>query len=311
MTAATWPTRALAFIRLGRPLFLAGGFLFHGLGAVMALYAGASFCLPAFVWGQVAVTAAQLMTHYANEYFDLAADRANRTPTRWSGGSRVLPAGDLAPRVALITAVVLGLVALSATAALAWIVQPGPLTLPLLLVSVALAWSYSAPPLRLQARGLGGPSAAITVPGLTPLVGFYVQAGEITPLPLLAAFPLCCLQFAMLLVIDIPDAAGDAAVGKRTLVVRRGAGFTARLYLVTLALAYAMLPVLIQARLPTLAAAAVLLGVPVALWQAWRMRRGDWSDPARWDSLAFWSVALLAGTGVAELLAFLLMQVSL
>ena len=50
------------------------------------------------------MTSFQLMTHYANDYFDLEADRANQTPTTWSGGSRVLPAGELSPRVALIAA---------------------------------------------------------------------------------------------------------------------------------------------------------------------------------------------------------------
>ena len=59
--------------------------------------AGAPFDAARFAWGQLVVTATQLMTHYANDYFDLEADRANRTPTRWSGGSRVLPDGVLPP----------------------------------------------------------------------------------------------------------------------------------------------------------------------------------------------------------------------
>ena len=80
----------------------------------MALTNGAAFNLRALVWGQVAITAIQLMTHYSNDYFDLEADRANRTPTRWSGGSRVLPDEELPPRLALALALVCMLVAFAA-----------------------------------------------------------------------------------------------------------------------------------------------------------------------------------------------------
>ncbi|RME44967.1 MAG: prenyltransferase, partial [Chloroflexi bacterium] len=135
-------TGTLAFIRLGRPHFLAGGFVLHGLGVAMALYSGASLSVPALLWGQVAITATQWMTHYSNEFFDLSADRANPTPTRWAGGSRVLPAGDLSPRIALAASLVLGGLAVSATLVLALIIQPGPLTPGLLLLALFLAWEY-------------------------------------------------------------------------------------------------------------------------------------------------------------------------
>src|SRR5206468_6718241 len=92
--------RLMAFVRLGRPQFLVGGFVLYGLGGALAVAGGAAFDPWRYGWGQLVVTATQLMTHYANDYFDLEADRANRTPTRWSGGSRVLPDGALAPEVA-------------------------------------------------------------------------------------------------------------------------------------------------------------------------------------------------------------------
>ena len=67
--------RTYYLLRLGRPLFLAGGFLFYGLGAAVALYEGHALNWPVYLWGQAAVTAVQLMTHFSNDYFDLAADR--------------------------------------------------------------------------------------------------------------------------------------------------------------------------------------------------------------------------------------------
>jgi len=90
--------RVLAFVRLGRPQFLVGGFVLYGLGAALAAAGGAPLDRWRYACGQIVVTLTQLMTHYANDYFDLEADRANLTPTRWSGGSRVLPGGALASR---------------------------------------------------------------------------------------------------------------------------------------------------------------------------------------------------------------------
>jgi 1,4-dihydroxy-2-naphthoate octaprenyltransferase len=113
------------------------------------------------------------------------------------------------------------------------------------------------------------------------------------------------MQFAMLLAIEFPDASGDAVVGKRTLVVRLGGMRAARLHALALLAAYAALPLLVGLGLPVLVAASVALGAPVAAWQAWRMLHGAWADPARWNSLGFWAVALLVGTTMAELLAFL------
>jgi 1,4-dihydroxy-2-naphthoate octaprenyltransferase len=288
-------------------MFLTGGFALYGLGAAIAAYAGAAGAIDwtRFAWGQIAITATQLMTHYCNDYFDYAADQANATPTRWSGGSRVLTAGELPRGVALVAALVLAAGAMAATALLVARAGAGPAVAGLLAVTILLSWEYSAPPLRLHSTGWGELDVAFVVSFLTPLIGFYLQAGRLTVLPLLAVLPLCCLQFAMLLAIEFPDAAGDAATGKQTLVVRFGAAWAARLYQLVLVAAYLSLPIAVAGGLPAPVAVAALLPSPIAAWQIVRMRRGDFRDPARWESLAFWSVALLVTTSVAELGGFL------
>jgi 1,4-dihydroxy-2-naphthoate octaprenyltransferase len=306
--AAPLAARLIAFVKLGRPLFLVGGFVLHGLGAALAVAGGARFAAGRFFWGQVGVTAAQLMTHYCNDYFDLEADRANATPTRWSGGSRVLLDAGFPPRAALVAALALAACALAAGAALAARAPSAPLASPLLLVIVVLAWEYSAPPLRLCSSGVGELATALVVTVLVPLFGFYVQAGALAPVLvlLLAALPPAGLQFAMLLAIELPDAAGDAAAGKRTLVVRRGAPWAARLYAVVVAGSFLALPLLVWAGLPPLVAAGAALVAPLGAWQAARMAGGAFRDPGRWESLAFWSVAQLVATAAAELAGALL-----
>ena len=295
----------LHFLRLGRPLFLVGGFILHGLGVVLALYTGSSLNLPALLWGQIAITAIQLMTHYANDYFDLAADLANETPTYWTGGSRILPEGHIRPEVALLAALFFAAVALAAAAILTFRLTTGPLAFPLLALALFLAWEYSAPPLRLHSRGLGELTVSVLVPVLAPLVGYYLQAGRIDLLPFLATFPLACFQFVMLLAIEFPDAAGDAAVGKDTLVVRLGGAQATRLLRGVLLLPYLYLPLGIAAGLPLPVALGVaLFSAPIAAWLFWRLRRGGWSLPAWWPWLGFFTVALLIGTAAVELILF-------
>ena len=290
-----------AFLKLGRPQFLIGGLLLFALGSALARAEGVGIDWHRYVWGQATVTAAQWMTHYSNDYFDLEADRANRTATRWSGGSRVLVGGSVAPRAALAASVILGAAALIAACVLS--AQPASprLVLPLALLIIALSWCYSSPPLRLLSRGLGEVTTALVVTLLTPLLGFYVQSSVLRPLLFLACFPLCCLQFTMLLTIELPDAAGDASQGKRTLVVRRGAEWAARCTAAVLVAAFCSLPILVLLGMPSRVAALAALPAPLALWQAVRLSRGAFRDPKRWESLALCSVMLLATTALAEL----------
>jgi 1,4-dihydroxy-2-naphthoate octaprenyltransferase len=293
--------RLAAFLKLGRPHFLLGGLLLFALGATLAAVQGVAIDWPRYAWGQAVITAAQWMTHYANDYFDLDADRANTTPTRWSGGSRVLVSGALAPRAALLAALLLGVIACFAAVQLS--LQPGSprFVLPLALLIVTLSWCYSAPPLRLLSRGLGEATTALVVTLLTPLLGFFVQRGALHSSLFLACFPLICVQFSMLLTIELPDAAGDAAQGKQTLVVRYGARWAARLTAAVLVAAFGSLPLLLALGLPPRVAALAALPAPLAAWQALRLWRGAYLDPKRWESLALCSVVLLVTTTLAEL----------
>jgi 1,4-dihydroxy-2-naphthoate octaprenyltransferase len=305
-----WLRRIYYFIRLGRPLFLLGGILFNLLGVAISLYEGHPFNLAALLWGQVAITGIQLMTHYANDYFDLPADRANQTSTRWSGGSRIL-AEDLLPAwVALSAALLFGGIAVVATLVLGLRIQPSPWTFGLLLLALFLSWEYSAPPLTLHSRGAGELTVALIVPVLTPLVGYTLQSGQPAWLPVLATFPLACFQACMILVINIPDAAGDQRTEKRTLVIRLGAEGASRLYRLILLVAYCSLPLLWWAGLPGLVGLGLLLLLPLAAWLWVRMYRGDWRSPATWNSLGFWSIGLLMASGGLELLAFVYLALS-
>lgn len=292
--------RLIAFIKLGRPIFLGGGFILYALGATIAAVHGHAIDSARYAWGQAAVTAFQLMTHYANDYFDYDADVANATPTKWSGGSRVLPDGLLPRRVALIAALVCAAIGIAMMIGLG-AQGVGGLTTPTLALVLVLAWEYSAPPLRLCARGLGELDTAVVVTVLVPWLGFYVQAPSLGGAGDLALtiVPLALLQFAMLVAIEFPDEAGDAATGKRTLVVRLGAARAARMYAAITAAAFAWPVLALVLGLPARVAIAMLIPAPVAIWRIVRLH--DHSNRDAFERLTAAAVFLVVATSIAAL----------
>ena len=212
--------RLSAFVRLSRPLFLAGGAVGVGLGTAVAAYvAKGPIDWRAWLTAQFTVSTLQLMTHYSNDYFDRFVD-ALAVRTDFSGGSGVLVEGTLAPRVALVAAVVslgLGLVGTTMLA------LEGHGIAALLAAGIALlAWSYSSPPLRLLARGLGELDTALIVAILFPLCAYAAQDRPFTALALAATLPGAAAMFAMMLAVELPDIECDTIGGKRNLLVRAG-----------------------------------------------------------------------------------------
>jgi 1,4-dihydroxy-2-naphthoate octaprenyltransferase len=292
-----------AFLKLGRPVFLLGGFVLYGLGAAWARHARGALDGATYLWGQATITAAQLMTHYANDYFDLEADRANVTPTRWSGGSRVLVQSALPPAVALAAAVVLGLIAL-ALGLVAAARAPEPATnVAELLAIVVLAWAYSAPPARLVGRGAGELATALVVTVLTPLWSFHLQRPDADGPFLLTLVVLALLQIAMLFAINFPDAAGDRASGKRTLVVLLGttrAIAACRLLLLVWGLALPVLGVAFRrAGAPWWIALGPGICAPLAVWQALSLGALGRSSSLSPSSPSFPSRSRVAYAGIA------------
>ena len=307
MTAGA--SRLRSWLRLGRPRFWA--IFCVAMHVTGVLLAGTGFQWGRFLAAQVFIWATNAMTLYLNEYFDLNADRANATPTRWTGGSRVLVRGELPAAVALYTGLGLGAFALGWLVGVARVVTPEATARVLLWggLCVLLAWQYVGPPLRLHYRGLGELTATLVIIVLVPLFGALVQSGRLhlEIVPMLA--PLALAHVARMLVMNIPDHAGDEAVGKRTLVVLLGGERAVQLHNALLGLAHLLQLVLFCRSIVPQAALLMLLVVPLSWSQARRLARGDWRDPVRFSGLAaratihlnLTALALLAGTAWSSL----------
>jgi 1,4-dihydroxy-2-naphthoate polyprenyltransferase len=286
----------LAFVRLSRLPFLFGGFAGVALGAAVAAWTGRPLDVAAYLWAQAMVTAFQLMVHYANDYFDREVD-VRATPTGWSGGSGVLPAGDLSHAVALRAAVVCAALGLVATAHAA--VAGNPALASLGVAIFVLAWSYSAPPLRLAARGLGEIDTVLVVAVLVPCAGYAAFAGTVGETMLRACIAPAAAMFAMMLSVGLPDAGTDFLGGKKTLVVRWGPSNAWRAIWVASGFALAIAAATAwraHAGLGTLALVPAVVCGGALIRLATR-------DP-RPASMAFWGVALYATTAAGLAAAY-------
>ena len=176
---------------------------------------------------------AHLAINVTNDIFDTlsGADEANVNPTQFSGGSRVLHYGLLSLRqlatwtaILFAGAVATGLVILA--------LRPSWELVAIGAAGILIGWAYTAPPLKLVYRGLGEIAVAVGF-GPVMLLGAYVaETGHLGWEPLVASLPVAILIALILYVNEIPDRRGDAAAGKRTLVVRLSQAAVERLYLV-------------------------------------------------------------------------------
>lgn len=305
------PSTLRSFLTLGRPKFLFYSAIMHGVGAAAAHATTGEFNLPLFAAAQGTVTLLHLATHYSNEFFDLSADRMNTTYTRWTGGSRVLVDGRLPPSAALWMALLM--VASFVTALIyAWFARPELVSeVPrgcwlLALFALALAWEYSAPPLRLTSRGLGEAVVASMLCVILPWMGFLLQRGEMNVSVGLAALPMFGTQYARMMVMNMPDARGDEAAGKRTLVVRLGVERAVRVHSAIQIASYASLPLLAWVGVDRAVLIAILATAPLAVLQVWRLERGDWRDAHSFNRLALTSTFHIVSVGSAALLGFVL-----
>ncbi|MDQ2857258.1 MAG: prenyltransferase [Candidatus Eremiobacteraeota bacterium] len=283
--------RLAAFARLSRFKFLAGGFTGGVFGTMLAGFEGGRIDWPTYVVAQSTITALHLMTHYANEYYDRYADgRTPRTP--YSGGSGVLRTGCLAPKVALYAALICA--AAGAVGALAlWFVVRQPIAALAAITIGVLAWSYSAPPVRFCARGLGEVATALIVGMLVPLCAFAAQRGWPDAFAALNTLPGAAAMFAMMLAVEYPDLAADTATGKRNLVVRLGAKGSKPLALAAIVTVYLAVAAVFAAGAPPAYGILESLSLPLSIGFVRTLLRHCEGDPSGDEALAGKGVALL------------------
>ncbi len=245
----------LRYFLATRPAFLSITLAGCLLGFATAWHAG----IPVDLAGAGITLALALLAHAGvnvlNDYYDHlngADARNNDRLYPYTGGSRFIQNGVLSPRQMLVY----GLLLFAAVVAGGlWLLdRTGPGLAWIGLVGLAIGWAYSAPPCKLNSRGLG--EVCVMTGFLLIVAGAdYVQRGAFDPLPWLAGLPYALLTTNILYINQFPDRRADLIAGKRHWVARLAPARAAQGYAVILALAGGWL----------------VLGVAMGWLQAWAL----------------------------------------
>jgi len=274
------------------------------LGLVAAAY-DRHFSLGLAALTLVGAMAVHLGLNVANDVFDTMSgvDDVNFTPTKFSGGSRVLQYGLVNMRQMIALAAVFYVVAIIIGLLLVAISGLGLLWLGV--AGILISFFYTAPPLRLVHRGLGELCVALGFGPIMVLGAYFVQTGHYALRPLILSIPVAILVMLILYANEVPDRFADAKAGKRTLVVRMQPAAVIRGYVVAVAVAYLVVIAGVVFGVlpwPTLIS---LLTVPLA-YQTWKGLKAHYDSPYQLMSYLGKNVNLHLTTGVLLVIGVLL-----
>jgi 1,4-dihydroxy-2-naphthoate octaprenyltransferase len=297
-------------IRATRLPFLSATIVPVLLGIVIAARQG-HFDLLTAVLTVVGASFVQLGLNVANDVFDTAqgADDANVTPTKFSGGSRVIQYGLVSfRRMAGLAAIFY--VAAAVVGVLLLVLRGSPALLVIGVIGFVVSLGYTAPPLKLVYRGLGELAVAVGFGPLMLLGAYVVQTrGALSWEPFVASLPIALLVALILYVNEIPDRRGDARAGKRTLPVRLSKGTVIAGYRIAAIAAYAILVVGVVAGLLPIPALLALFTLPLAL----RVSRGlepNYDNPYGLMAIMATNINVHLYAGALLLLAYLIVLVA-
>jgi len=221
--------------------------------------------------------------NYANDY----SDGRRGTDADRVGPMRLVGSGTATAHQVLVAAALSFAVAALAGLALAalsswWLVAVGA-------VCIVAAWTYTGGPIPYGYRALGEVFVFVFF-GLVAVVGTtFAQTLSVEGLALAASVPVGLLIVAILVVNNLRDIAGDAAVGKRTLAVLLGDRATRLFFAALLVVPFAVIAAIGVVRPFALLG---LLAAPLVV-RPLRVVLGGGRGPAL--------IAALAGTGLLTL----------
>jgi len=171
-----------------------------------------------------------------NDWYDRHVDAINQP-------ERPIPSGRVPGRWGLYIAIAWSALSLALAAAL------GPWVFGAAVLGVALAWAYSAPPLRLKRRPVSGPAAVgFSYEGLAWFTGAAVMSQALPDARVIALAALYSVgAYGIMVLNDFKAIAGDARTGVRTLPVALGPQAAARAACIAMAAPQAVVVALLFA----------------------------------------------------------------
>lgn len=201
----------------------------------------------------------------ANDFFDHKnkTDWVNKTPTPFSGGSRLIQNGEMTAKDIFIEAMIFFII--GTIIGIYLYLKTGPMLLVIGLSGAFLAFFYSAPPLWLASRGIGEFAVGIGFGALPVLGAYYVQTKSLSYDALLLSVPIGLLIAAVVYINEFPDHNADKEVNKKTLVVRLGPQKAVIGYNAIIILTYIFVILLIALKILPLYGLIIFITLPIAI----------------------------------------------
>ncbi|MDH7490847.1 MAG: prenyltransferase [Methanolinea sp.] len=297
-----------AWWALSRPPFHLTGLLPFLLGTVMAWSFPGTLRWDILLWGCAGVVLVMLSTYYSGEYWDIVEDRiaGERGKSRFSGGSGMVPGGQVKRKQVIAAAVACLLLALLVGFILTFLYGCGPLTIPLGLLGITGGFLYSARPVRWVSRGVGELWIALCYGWLPVVTAFYLQRGTIPAMVHVVTLPLAFSVFSVILLNEFPDYDADRIAGKTNLLVRFGHRSGESMFILALVSAWVSFfsiavhygfPVPVLVGIPFLAVSAVIIDT---------VMKSPWEDRKKVERLCGANILVNMGITFSLIAGFLL-----
>ena len=219
-TLAALPNPALRYFLATRPPFLSVTFVAALIGLATAYASGVAMNALAAATTVVFALVAHAGINVLNDYYDArnGTDAINVDRVfPFTGGSRFIQNGVLTMHETAAFGIVLFALVIMAGLWLTYVSASG-----LVWIGAAglfVGWTYSAPPLKFNSRGLGEPCVWAGF-ALIAVGADFVQRGSLSAYPLIAVTGYALLVTNILYINQFPDRKADAIAGKRHWVVR-------------------------------------------------------------------------------------------
>lgn len=302
-------SKLVIFLLATRPKFLVASVAPVLVGTAAGFAVAGTFQPVLFLLALLAIMALHAGANVANDYFDHVSgnDWLNKNPTPFSGGRRFIQQGILSPRATLLTAIVclaigsaIGLVIVLLTQSL--------FILALGLIGLLGGYFYTARPVQLGYRCIGELVIAVLFGPLPVYGSYYLQTETIDAVPLTPAVIVSILIFLVILVNEFPDSIADAAVNKRTLIVRFGVPVGVWIYRIALIVSFAVAAVMLIYHVTFFAGLFYLFVLPIAVPAIKSANKNDLAKPGQYRASqitvllhTLGSLAITAGFIIATL----------
>ncbi len=272
------PPVARLWLQALRAPFLVASLIPVLVGGLAAWQIRSAFNVSLFLLAVIGAACIHFGANMGNDAWDYRSgnDLQVRHLNPFAGGGRVLIRGVLSLRAHLAVAMLF--LAAGSAIGLYLVSVVGLPLLGLGLLGVLVAYSYVGPPLRLAHHGLGEIAVGIEFGPVVLLGTYFVLTRAFDPPAIVLSVCLGLLVTGILWINEVPDISADAAVGKRTLVVRLGVARSTTAFAGIVAAAYAVLVFGVAFFQLTPWALLALLALPLAVKPVVGLRKAG-GDP--------------------------------